>query len=295
MPEACERFPLLQFPKLSFEPAPGFLCFIPPEQFFPGGVIVPADPSLKVMGQSQDYNRPQPPGLLPVLKDLKANPPGFCKNPKQAGIKARPALGNSRLLPFQQAYRPRMHQDLFCRFRAGKRQGVLPYPLKFLGVPGKYMAGPAERLLPAALLIQVAESFLIQQGTFSLILPEAPVFPVDLIAKPGSERAFHGTVSFQRFLIDPDLPSCAAGIRAGACRTLKRVIIIGPHIPHDPSSREFFLSAPGLYSPSSCSSQIRAQPSLGIRRSPRGDTATEPTFGPSGRQERLNCWAKNLR
>ena len=28
----------------------------------------------------------------------------------------------------------------------------------------------------------------------------------------------------------------------------------------------------------------------GIRQSPRGDKETEPTFGPSGRQERLNCW-----
>ncbi len=29
--------------------------------------------------------------------------------------------------------------------------------------------------------------------------------------------------------------------------------------------------------------------SLGIRQSPRGDRATEPTLGPSGKQERLNC------
>ena len=35
--------------------------------------------------------------------------------------------------------------------------------------------------------------------------------------------------------------------------------------------------------------------SLGIRQSPRGDRETEPTFGPSGRQERLNCWAKKRR
>ena len=34
--------------------------------------------------------------------------------------------------------------------------------------------------------------------------------------------------------------------------------------------------------------------SLGIRKSPLGDTATLPTFGPSGRQERLNCCVKNL-
>ena len=31
------------------------------------------------------------------------------------------------------------------------------------------------------------------------------------------------------------------------------------------------------------------QASLGIRQSPRGDKEILPTFGPSGRQERLNC------
>ena len=30
----------------------------------------------------------------------------------------------------------------------------------------------------------------------------------------------------------------------------------------------------------------------GIRRSPRGESVTVPTFGPSGIQERLNCWMK---
>lgn len=35
--------------------------------------------------------------------------------------------------------------------------------------------------------------------------------------------------------------------------------------------------------------------SVGILQSPRGESATEPTFGPSGRQERLNCWRTNLR
>ena len=38
-----------------------------------------------------------------------------------------------------------------------------------------------------------------------------------------------------------------------------------------------------------------AQASLGIRQSPRGLRLTLPTFGPSGRQERLNCWAKKRR
>ena len=40
--------------------------------------------------------------------------------------------------------------------------------------------------------------------------------------------------------------------------------------------------------------QLATHASLGIRQSPLGDSATVPTFGPSGRQERLNCCAKNL-
>lgn len=35
--------------------------------------------------------------------------------------------------------------------------------------------------------------------------------------------------------------------------------------------------------------------SEGMRQSPRGDSDTLPTFGPSGRHERLNCCWKNLR
>ena len=43
---------------------------------------------------------------------------------------------------------------------------------------------------------------------------------------------------------------------------------------------------------SSCC-QTAAQASLGIRQSPLGESVTEPTFGPSGRQLRLNCcWKK---
>ena len=43
------------------------------------------------------------------------------------------------------------------------------------------------------------------------------------------------------------------------------------------------------------SSQRLDEASLGIRQSPRGLRLTEPTFGPSGRQERLNCWVKKRR
>ena len=48
-------------------------------------------------------------------------------------------------------------------------------------------------------------------------------------------------------------------------------------------------------SDSTSSSQRLDEASLGIRQSPRGLRLTEPTFGPSGRQERLNCWAKKRR
>ena len=48
------------------------------------------------------------------------------------------------------------------------------------------------------------------------------------------------------------------------------------------------------YIRSSSSRQMRTQASLGMRRSPLGDNATDPTFGPSGTQDRLNCWAKNI-
>ena len=46
---------------------------------------------------------------------------------------------------------------------------------------------------------------------------------------------------------------------------------------------------------SSSACQTVAQASEGMRRSPRGLTAAEPTLGPSGRQLRLNCWAKKRR
>lgn len=43
------------------------------------------------------------------------------------------------------------------------------------------------------------------------------------------------------------------------------------------------------------SSHSAAEASLGILQSPRGESVTEPTFTPSGRQLRLNCCEKNLR
>ncbi len=43
------------------------------------------------------------------------------------------------------------------------------------------------------------------------------------------------------------------------------------------------------YNVSNTSIQTASQASLGILRSPLGEMDTVPTFGPSGRQERLNC------
>ena len=42
-------------------------------------------------------------------------------------------------------------------------------------------------------------------------------------------------------------------------------------------------------------SHIALDASLGMRQSPRGLRLTLPTLGPSGRQERLNCWLKKRR
>ena len=60
------------------------------------------------------------------------------------------------------------------------------------------------------------------------------------------------------------------------------------HIP--PQTYSFF-----LYNCSHCCIHSALTASDGIRQSPRGDKVTVPTFGPSGRQERLNCCVKNRR
>ena len=49
------------------------------------------------------------------------------------------------------------------------------------------------------------------------------------------------------------------------------------------------------YSFSNSSSHNADTASDGIRQSPRGERLTLPTFGPSGTQERLNCWEKKRR
>ncbi len=58
--------------------------------------------------------------------------------------------------------------------------------------------------------------------------------------------------------------------------------------------REFTLGARRTPYASSFN-QISTEASLGIRQSPRGLREMLPTLGPSGRQERLNCWLKKRR
>ena len=64
------------------------------------------------------------------------------------------------------------------------------------------------------------------------------------------------------------------------------VQVRGNHQLHSPASRS---------RASARRSQPLAEASLGIRQSPRGLRHTEPTFTPSGRQLRLNCWVTNRR
>ena len=50
-----------------------------------------------------------------------------------------------------------------------------------------------------------------------------------------------------------------------------------------------------IYNDFISSSHNFEEASLGIRQSPRGERVTLPTFGPSGRHERLNCCEKKRR
>lgn len=76
------------------------------------------------------------------------------------------------------------------------------------------------------------------------------------------------------------------------------VLLVQMFAKQPPKTEDYNVSNSAIrteaYNVSSSAIQMETQASLGIRRSPLGDTATLPTFGPSGRQERLNCCAKNL-
>ena len=61
------------------------------------------------------------------------------------------------------------------------------------------------------------------------------------------------------------------------------------------AQRHGMIIAETVWRAATSASQSAGLASLGIRQSPRGDSATEPTFGPSGMAERLNCWLKKRR
>lgn len=56
--------------------------------------------------------------------------------------------------------------------------------------------------------------------------------------------------------------------------------------------RTSFFYAPAGRKASSTRVHSATLASEGMRQSPLGDRDTVPTLGPSGRQERLNCWVK---
>lgn len=62
-------------------------------------------------------------------------------------------------------------------------------------------------------------------------------------------------------------------------------------VEHEPEMISRKSSADDHLSGRSFRKMVR-QASDGIRQSPLGERETEPTLGQSGRQERLNCWAK---
>ena len=80
-------------------------------------------------------------------------------------------------------------------------------------------------------------------------------------------------------------------------RSFIPLCFLSPHklcLCGDPNMATGF-SIPVYSNPASSFSHCVRCASLGIRQSPRGESATLPTLGPSGRQFRLNCWVKNLR
>ncbi len=90
------------------------------------------------------------------------------------------------------------------------------------------------------------------------------------------ELFFGATCARQKTLLAPQTCARRACAVAG-CNSLNQVIY---HLVERVSS-------------SAIHSALTA--SEGIAQSPRGDRVTEPTLGPSGRQERLNCWVKKRR
>lgn len=65
-----------------------------------------------------------------------------------------------------------------------------------------------------------------------MVLPEASLFPVDLVVQAAPQGTLLVPVFFQRSRINLDLPSGAAGIRTRASGALKFIPVMGNGILH---------------------------------------------------------------
>lgn len=69
----------------------------------------------------------------------------------------------------------------------------------------------------------------------------------------------------------------------------------GDRLNNSKNGFSFFIFSDPFYNERASSIHNVAAASLGIRQSPRGERLIEPTLGPSGMHERLNCCAKKRR
>lgn len=142
----------------------------------------------------------------------------------------------SLLLDVKEAYRPTTAQNDTGGRRAGQGERKLTQSLIFLHVPGIDAAGTAESIFAASFQVKITEIFIVQERAAALISPKALLFPVYFILQADSHRSRHMPVFFQGHIINLDLPSGTAGVRAGAADTVKRRIIMGSDILHGDSS-----------------------------------------------------------
>ncbi len=81
-------------------------------------------------------------------------------------------------------------------------------------------------------LVEIAEVLIIQKGTAAVILVEALLFPVDGIAQAFSKLALLLSVPVQGILVDHNLPSGTARIRAVTGGTCKLIVKMWFQISH---------------------------------------------------------------
>ena len=120
-------------------------------------------------------------------------------------------------------------------------------------------------------------------GNICLIRGLPALFPAKFIILRGPLNPFTSSAEVNSACGKVLPPSGGKTLGRRTCGGTKSTILRGPRSgdwrgKHLPYSR-----------PSSSSIHRLFTASLGIRQSPRGLRATEPTLGPSARQERLNC------